>query len=61
VGSEASPADVADAIFAAARRRQRLLVLSPVGKLAVWLSRFAPSVYERLMVRKLREELTAPQ
>lgn len=58
VGTEASPDDVADAIYRAARRRQRLLVLSPVGKLAVWLSRLAPSIYERSMVKALRDELS---
>ncbi len=57
VGTEALPEDVANAIYEAARRRRRVLVLSPVGKVAVWLSRFAPGVHERLMVKKLREEL----
>ncbi|GMV18457.1 MAG: SDR family oxidoreductase [Myxococcales bacterium] len=57
VGTEASPDDVADAVVRAARRRQRLLVLSPVGKLAVWLARLAPALYERSMVKALREEL----
>lgn len=57
VGTEASPDDVADAVVRAARRGQRLLVLSPVGKLAVWLSRLAPALYERSMVKALREEL----
>jgi short-subunit dehydrogenase len=57
VGTEASPDDVAGAILDAARRRQRLLVLSPVGKLAVWLNRVAPAVYQRAMVKKLKQEL----
>jgi NAD(P)-dependent dehydrogenase (short-subunit alcohol dehydrogenase family) len=57
VGQEAAPEDVADAIFEAASRRQRLLVLSPVGKLAVWLARLAPAVYQRSMVRALSDEL----
>jgi hypothetical protein len=33
------------------------MVLSPVGKLAYWLSRFAPNLYERLMARQLKSEL----
>ena len=57
VGTEASPDDVARAIFDAARRRQRLLVHTPVGKLAFALSRLAPGVYEKLMVKKLASEL----
>ena len=57
VGTEASPDDVADAIYEAARRRQRLLVLSPVGKLAVWLSRLTPGLHQRLMVKQLGDEL----
>lgn len=57
VGTEAAPDDVARAIFDAARRRQRLLVHTPVGKLAFALSRLAPGVYEKLMVKKLASEL----
>ncbi len=57
VGVEASPDDVAGAIFDAARRRRRLLVHTPVGKLAFVLSRVAPRIYERLMVKKLESEL----
>ncbi len=57
VGTEATPEAVANAIFDAARHRQRLLVHTPVGKLAFALSRLAPGVYERLMVKKLSGEL----
>jgi len=57
VGDEATPEDVAEAIHDAARRRLPLLVLSPVGKLAVWLSRFAPGVYDRMMRKRLKPEL----
>lgn len=59
LGKEASPDDVAEAVFAAASAGRRLLVLSPVGKLAVWLSRFAPALHQRLMVRSLEDELGA--
>lgn len=57
VGGEATPESVADAVFDAAANNRRLLVLSPVGKLAVWLSRVAPALYQRNMVRKLANEL----
>ncbi|MEZ4222018.1 MAG: SDR family oxidoreductase [Polyangiaceae bacterium] len=59
VGKEASADSVADAIVDAAARRKHRLVLSPVGKLAVWLSRLAPRVYDRLMVRQLGRETRA--
>jgi len=57
VGGQDSPARVADAICQAMLKKKSLLVLSPVGKLTYWLSRIAPSLYERLMARQLRSEL----
>ncbi len=57
VGNEATPESVADAVFDAAEKNRRLLVLSPVGKLAVWLSRISPALYQKNMVRKLASEL----
>ena len=57
VGSLASPESVADAVFAATIARRRLLVLSPIGKLSYLLSRLAPSLYDRMMVRRLGSEL----
>ncbi len=57
VGNEATPESVADAVFEAARKNRRLLVLSPVGKLAVWLSRVAPALYQKNMVKQLASEL----
>jgi short-subunit dehydrogenase len=47
----------ADAILTAACRRRRMLVLSPAGKAAWWVSRLLPSVYEHLMTRSLQSEL----
>jgi short-subunit dehydrogenase len=57
VGRQESPARVADAICRAMLKKKKLLVLSPIGKLTYWLSRLAPSVYERLMARQLKAEL----
>jgi len=57
VGGQDSPARIADAICQAMLKKKSLLVLSPVGKLTYWLSRIAPSLYERLMARQLRSEL----
>jgi NAD(P)-dependent dehydrogenase (short-subunit alcohol dehydrogenase family) len=57
VGRLATPAGVADAVFAAAARRQRLLVLSAAGRATFVLNRISPALYERLMTRALRHEL----
>jgi len=62
-GRPLNPDAVARAIVTAARRRKRLLVLSPTGKLAYWVSSLFPGVYERLMNRRFRVEIDrdAPQ
>jgi NAD(P)-dependent dehydrogenase (short-subunit alcohol dehydrogenase family) len=57
VGRLADPDDVAAAVLEAARAGRRRLVLTPVGKTSALLSRLAPRIYERLMVRSLRSEL----
>jgi NAD(P)-dependent dehydrogenase (short-subunit alcohol dehydrogenase family) len=57
VGTEASAESVADAIVAGARKERHSLVLSSVGKLAVWLSRLAPAAYDRVMLRKFAREV----
>ena len=57
VGQEASPSEVAEAIFRGAEKRKNLLVLTPAGKLSYYLSRIAPQLYERWMARKLSEEI----
>ncbi|MBI2424244.1 MAG: SDR family oxidoreductase [Candidatus Hydrogenedentes bacterium] len=56
-GKFLSPDAVAEAIFHAARKRKRLLVLSTTGKLAWWVSRLAPGFYERSMTRRFQIEL----
>jgi NAD(P)-dependent dehydrogenase (short-subunit alcohol dehydrogenase family) len=40
--------------LAGLERRRRLVVLSPVGKLSWLITRLAPRLYERMMVRRLR-------
>lgn len=57
VGQLGSADEVADAILKAARSGRRRLVLTPVGKTSALLSRLAPALYERLMIRSLRSEL----
>ncbi len=56
-GRPARPEDVADRIFRAAQRNKRLLVMTPVGKLARLLTKFSPSLFESLMARAVRSEL----
>lgn len=57
VGKPASAEKVAEAIYKGALSKRHLLVLTRVGKLAYWISRLAPVLYERLMARQVRAEL----
>jgi NAD(P)-dependent dehydrogenase (short-subunit alcohol dehydrogenase family) len=59
-GQQADPDEVAEAIFRAASRRRRLLVLSPVGKLSYAVSRVWPSLYERMMARRVGVAASEP-
>ena len=56
VGKQASPEEVARAIYSGAIKRKRLLVLTSVGKLSYYLNKFAPALYERMMARKLERK-----
>jgi len=57
VGRVATPESVADAVFTAAGRSRRRLVLTAAGKATFVLTRILPTAYERLMTRSLRHEL----
>lgn len=57
VGRLGDPDDVAKDVLIAARKGKKRLVLTPVGKTSALLSRLAPALYERLMIRSLRSEL----
>ena len=56
VGKQANPEEVARAIYWGAVKRKRFLILTPVGKLSYFLNKFAPALYERMMVRKLERK-----
>ena len=56
VGRPLEPDAVADAVVRAARARRRLVVLGAVGRIAWWVSRLAPRVYEDIMIRRLARE-----
>jgi NAD(P)-dependent dehydrogenase (short-subunit alcohol dehydrogenase family) len=57
VGTRATAEAMAGKIFEAARNRRRLLLPGAVPRASWWVSRLAPRLYERLMVRKLRSEM----
>jgi NAD(P)-dependent dehydrogenase (short-subunit alcohol dehydrogenase family) len=57
VGARADPAAIADKILRAAQLEQRLLLPDRVSRSAWWVSRLAPRLYARLMVRKLAQEM----
>ena len=57
IGRQGSPESAAAAIYRGAVRQKDLLILTPVGKIGYWVSRMAPSVYERIMAARLHSEL----
>lgn len=57
VGRALDATDVAERIFAACARGQRLLLVGRTARAAWWLSRIAPALYERIMARRLQAEL----
>jgi len=56
VGRESTPEEAAEGIFRAVEREKRLVVLTSVGKLSRVVSKFWPSLYERLMTRSIGAE-----
>ena len=56
-GRRLTPHFVADRIFRGAERRQHLLLIGKTARQAWWMSRLAPSWYERVMARRLRGEM----
>jgi NAD(P)-dependent dehydrogenase (short-subunit alcohol dehydrogenase family) len=59
VGTRATPQAIAGKIFTAAARERRLLLPDAVSRASWWLSRLAPRLHERLMARKLGQEMLA--
>lgn len=57
VGKMASPSKVADAVFLAAGKGRRIIVLTPAGILSRYLCKIWPALYDRLMVRSVGGEL----
>ncbi|MCJ7773414.1 MAG: SDR family oxidoreductase [Desulfobacterales bacterium] len=57
LGKQDTPENVADIIYKGAIKRKHLLVLTLIGKIGYWVSRFAPIFYENQMAKKLQSEL----
>jgi NAD(P)-dependent dehydrogenase (short-subunit alcohol dehydrogenase family) len=57
VGTRLRPDAVADRIRDGAARNRRLLLIGATAHAAWWVSRFAPALYERIMARKLKDEM----
>jgi NAD(P)-dependent dehydrogenase (short-subunit alcohol dehydrogenase family) len=57
-GRPLQPDDVAVRILRGAERGRRLLLVGRTAHAAWWLSRVAPSLYERVMARRLRDEMS---
>jgi NAD(P)-dependent dehydrogenase (short-subunit alcohol dehydrogenase family) len=57
VGRRLQPHDVADRIVRGAERDRRLLLIGRTAHAAWWVSRLAPAFYERIMARRLRDEM----
>ena len=58
IGRRLQPEDVADRIVRGAGRDRRLLLIGGTAHAAWWVSRIAPGLYERMMARKLRGEMS---
>lgn len=58
VGKQTTPEQVAEDVYKGILKKKPLLVLTPIGKLGYWINRLSPGLYERLMTRKFREEIS---
>lgn len=57
VGPKDTPESAAEKIYRGACRKKRLLVLTFMGRLGVWVHTFAPGYYEKKMARLFEAEL----
>jgi NAD(P)-dependent dehydrogenase (short-subunit alcohol dehydrogenase family) len=57
-GRQLTPAQVAESVVDAVRRRKRQRLVSPVAHASLWLSRLTPGLYDRLMKRSQRTEFS---
>ncbi len=57
VGEALDPGDAADLIVRAVERREPLLLVGRVARLAWWMTRLTPGLYARIMRRRMAAEL----
>jgi len=57
VGKSMTPEEAASLMIRAIEREARFLLLGRVAKVSWWLSRLAPSLLERIMIRQTRSEV----
>jgi len=58
VGAQATPESAAAEIYRAAAQNRHLLILTFMGKLGYWISRVAPILYEKMMTKQFKDELS---
>ena len=58
IGHSSSPEVVAEQIFRAVTARKRKIITGRTGKLAWWVNKLFPGLYDHLMVKKVRPEIT---
>lgn len=61
VGRPVTAGTAASAVLAGAERGRRLVFVGPTARVAWWLNRLAPTLYERIMARRLRGELESDE
>jgi short-subunit dehydrogenase len=52
--------EVANRIYRAVVKRKRILVLTAMGKVAVWLNKVLPALADRLVFKVMAKEAHAP-
>lgn len=57
IGREVTPESVAERLYVGLEKRQRMVVVGSVGRIARVMTALAPGLYERLMARALKSEL----
>ena len=57
IGKEDTPENVAKQIVNGMMKKKSILVLTLMGKIGYFVSRFSPMLYEHLMTRKFKKEL----
>ncbi|RLC33661.1 MAG: short chain dehydrogenase [Deltaproteobacteria bacterium] len=58
VGKQDTPESAAEIIYRGAVKRKNMLVLTWIGKTGYWVSRITPVMYEKIMTRQFRSELS---